>query len=230
MNPMKIAIFTLTRDRLAYTKRSFKSLKEKAGYPYDHYVIDNGSTDGTKEWLAKQKDLKIISLNKKNEGISKACNKALDILLKKDYDLIIKMDNDCEIISSDILKELVEIYEKIPPFYMKFMLSPRVDGLNFQPQRIDEMEINHHPIGITHIIGGIFQPMPTECYKKYRYNEDMAKAKGQDEDINLWFRQMGGQTGYIEDLVVEHMDTTEGQKKKYPKYFIRKAKEEICKK
>jgi len=37
---------------------------------------------------------------------------------------------------------------------------------------------------------------------------------------------MGGQMGYIEDLIVEHMDSTEGQKKKYPKYFKRKYGEE----
>lgn len=223
---MKIAIFTLTRDRLEYTKRSFQSLKENAGYPYDHYIIDNGSTDGTQDWLREQKDLIFISINKENVGISKACNQALDTLLKKDYDLIIKMDNDCEIISTDILKELVEIYQHIPPFFMKFMLSPRVEGLNYQPERIDQMEIANHPIGITHIIGGIFQPMLTECYKQYRYKEDLPKAKGQDEDINLWFRNMGGQVGYIEDLVVEHMDSTEGQKVKFPEYFKRKANEE----
>lgn len=224
---MKIAIFTLTRDRLDYTKRSFQSLKEKAGYPYDHYIIDNGSTDGTQEWLKEQKDLIILSLNKENQGISKACNRALETILKKDYDLIIKMDNDCEIVSTDILKELVEIYQSIPPFFIKFMLSPRVEGLNYQPERIDRMEINNHPIGITNIIGGIFQPMLTECYKQYRYNEDLPKAKGQDEDINTWFKIMGGQMGYIEDLVIEHMNGTNQQMKDYPEYFKRKANEEI---
>jgi glycosyltransferase involved in cell wall biosynthesis len=223
---MKIAVFTLTRDRLDFTKRSFKSLKKNAGYPYSHFIIDNGSEDGTQDWLRKQKDLTIISLNKENQGISKACNRALKTILKQDFDLIIKMDNDCEIVSSDILKELVNVYEAIPPFYCKFMLSPRVEGLNYQPQRIDRMEIAHHPVGITQIIGGIFQPIPTKCYKLYNYPENLPKAKGQDEDINTWFRQLGGQVGYIEDLIVEHMDSTEGQKIKYPEYFNRKAKEE----
>lgn len=223
---MKIAIFTLTRDRLDYTKRSFASLKEKAGYPYDHYIIDNGSTDGTQEWLREQKDLIVLALNKENKGISEGCNRALETILKKDYDLIIKMDNDCEIISSDILKELVEVYKYIPPFYFKFMLSPKVEGLNNPVPRIAEMEINGHPIGLTNIIGGIFQPVPTECYKLYHYDEKLPKAKGQDEHLNGWFKAMGGQIGYIEDLIVEHMDTTNGQAEKYPEYFERKAKEE----
>lgn len=223
---MKIAVFTLTRDRLDYTKRSFASLRENSGYPYDHYVIDNGSEDGTVEWLNEQKDIHVIAFNSENKGISASCNLALDHILPKGYDLIIKFDNDCEVVSSDILKELVSVYEKIPPFYFKFMLSPRVEGLNYQPERIDRMEIDGHPIGITPIIGGIFQPVLSECYKLYRYNESLPKAKGQDEDLNAWFRQMGGQVGYIEDLIVEHMDSTEGQKEKYPSYFERKYKEE----
>jgi len=224
--PLKIAIFTITRDRLEYTKRSFKSLKKNAGYPYDHYVIDNGSTDGTQEWLSKQKGLTVIQMFKENKGISKACNTALNRILKDDYDLIIKMDNDCEIISSDILKELVGIYSCIPPFYQKFMLSPRVEGLNHQPVRKMFMEIDQHKVGLTGIIGGIFQPVPADCYKLYKYDEKLPKAKGQDEHLNGWFGAMGGQVGYVEDLVVEHMDTTEGQKEKYPEYFERKKGEE----
>ena len=227
MKKLKVAVFTKTRDRLEYTKKSFKSLKDKAGYPYDHYVLDNGSTDGTVEWLKKRKNITIVSLEKENIGISKANNKLLEVILKKDYDLIISFDNDCEVVSSDIIKQIVEIYEHIPPFYFKFMLSPKVEGLNFQPQRVDGMEIAHHTVGITYIIGGIFQVMPAECYKLYRFPEELAKAKGQDEDINLFFHKMGGQCGYIEDLVVEHRDTTNGQMVKYPEYFDRKAKEEI---
>jgi glycosyltransferase involved in cell wall biosynthesis len=224
---MKVAIYTKTRDRLEYTKRSFKSLKENAGYPYDHYVIDNGSTDGTQEWLKKQKDIVVVGLNKENEGISKANNRLLETILKKDYDLVISFDNDCFVVSSDSIKQIVDVYKAIPPFYLKFMLSPRVEGLNYPPQRIDRTEIEGHEIGITPIIGGIFQISTAECMKQYRFPEDLAKAKGQDEDINYWFHTMGGITGYIEDIVVEHMDTTDGQKKKYPNYFARKSKEEI---
>lgn len=225
---LKIAIYTKTRDRLEYTQRSFKSLKANAGYPYDHYVLDNGSTDGTAEWLkANEKDFKKVIYFPENKGISIANNTLLGHIAENRYDLLISFDNDCEVVSSDILKQIVEVYESIPPFYLKFMLSPKVEGLNFQPQRIDKTEIADHLIGITYIVGGIFQICPAECLKNYLFPEELAKAKGQDEDINAWFHRLGGITGYIEDLVVMHMDSTEGQKKKYPKYFQRKYKEEI---
>jgi len=93
---MKVAIYTLCRDRLAYSKRCFRSLWQNAGYPVDHYVIDNGSTDGTVEWLySNAKRFKKIVLEPDNTGISYASNMALDII-GNGYDLIVKMDNDCE--------------------------------------------------------------------------------------------------------------------------------------
>ena len=47
----KIAVYTLTRDRIEYTKECFAMLESKAGIEYDHYIVDNGSQDGTVEWL-----------------------------------------------------------------------------------------------------------------------------------------------------------------------------------
>ena len=50
---MKIALFTLTKDRLEYTKQTFKSLNEKTDLTFDHFVIDQASKDKTVEWLKK---------------------------------------------------------------------------------------------------------------------------------------------------------------------------------
>jgi hypothetical protein len=223
---MKVAFFTLTRDRLDYTRHCFKVLREKAGYPFDHFVVDNGSTDGTQDWLLEQRDLTIVQLNRENLGISRACNQALERILQGNYDLIIKFDNDCEVVSADILRKLVEVYQSIPPFFAKFMLSPRVDGLKTPITRLGEVKLGDHTIGITTIIGGIFQPVPAECYRIYRADEALPFAAGQDEHLTDWFSRMGGIIGYIEDLVVNHYETTMGQEERYPAYFARKFGEE----
>jgi GT2 family glycosyltransferase len=73
---MKIAIYTLTRDRIEYTKKCFQSLQENAGYSYDHYIIDNGSKDGTADWLKEGNYTKVI-YNPENVGISNGSNQAL---------------------------------------------------------------------------------------------------------------------------------------------------------
>ena len=51
----RVACFVLTWNRLDYTMRALESLDRTAGYPIDVFIVDNGSTDGTTEWLQKFK-------------------------------------------------------------------------------------------------------------------------------------------------------------------------------
>jgi len=92
---MKIAIYTLTRDRLEYTEHCFASLKAQSwGYPYDHFVFDNGSQDGTVDWLRNEYKPFFLARDDYNKGISLASNILLSEIFHGNYDLIIKMDND----------------------------------------------------------------------------------------------------------------------------------------
>jgi GT2 family glycosyltransferase len=65
---VRIAVVTLTRDRLEYTKHCFETLRVNAGCDYDHFVLDQGSGDGTAEWLIRQDDLEVVPLAE-NVGI-----------------------------------------------------------------------------------------------------------------------------------------------------------------
>ena len=221
---MKIAIYTLTRDRLEYTIDCFNVLWEKAGFQYNHYVVDNGSEDRTPQWLHKHTDkFKHIIFNTKNLGISKASNQALQYILQYPYDLIIKMDNDCMIKSKNILKRIVDLYTKIHDLCI---LSPRVEGLIYQPYRYEYKYMAGKRIGLTQIIGGLFHIVPYSIYKNCKFPTNLPKAKGQDEYICHWAKICGAKIGYIEELVVEHYEGTRNQQKRYPEYFKRKAMEE----
>ena len=65
--PLKVAIFSLTYDRLEYTKECFDSMYKTAGYPIDvHVIVDNGSKDGTIEWVkeyCKTNDIELEVVN-----------------------------------------------------------------------------------------------------------------------------------------------------------------------
>ena len=222
---MKVAVYSLTRDRLDYTKHCFQTLKEKAGMEYDHFIIDNGSEDGTQEWL-KTQNFKQVIFNKENVGISKASNQALEEILKGDYDLIIKFDNDCEVVSENIIGQITEIYQDIKKFDSKYVLSPRVEGINHQPARGHYTQLAERRIGITGVVGGLFHIVPRSVYRDYRYAENLPKAKGQDETFCEWARHNGCEVGYIEGLVVNHYEGTDNQAKRYPDYFKRKWNEE----
>lgn len=231
MKPQRIAVYTLTRERLEYTERSFALLKKKAGMEYDHFVVDNGSKDATPEWLRKHGiNFKHLILNEVNEGISVGSNMALQAIREAEeaggfkYDLIIKMDNDCEIATDTIFERICHLYEALGEEWNKYLLSPRVEGINTQPRRLNELP---HNIGQTSIVGGLFHIVPRRIYEEYgAYPLNVPKAKGQDDDFCAWANRQGFIVGYIEDLLVKHMDTTDGQCQKFPEYFKRKWKEE----
>lgn len=244
---MKIAIYSLTRDRLQYTKDCFASLRENAGMPFDHYVFDNGSTDGTQEWLMSELDerrLFAVCRFGTNQGISFGSNYCVDAIFdpprahpfsffdrgasKPDrYDLICKFDNDCYIRTPNILPQIRAVAAEAGD---NWILSPRVEGINKQPKRVRTVDIGGHPIGETGIVGGLFHIVPASVYRRYMdaggYPEDLPLAKYQDDRFCHWWRKQGGRCGYIEDLVVEHYEGTDAQAKRFPEYFSRKWAEE----
>ncbi len=242
---MRIAIYSLTRDRLQYTKDCFASLRENAGMPFDHYVFDNGSTDGTQEWLMSELDerrLFAVCRFGTNQGISYGSNCCIDTMFNtpraasfafrddedlSDYSIIIKVDNDCYVRTPNILPQICAVAAEAGD---NWILSPRVEGINKQPKRVRTVDIGGHPVGETGIVGGLFHVVPASVYRRYMdaggYPEDLPLAKYQDDRFCHWWRKQGGRCGYIEDLVVEHYRGTDQQAIDHPQYFIRKWAEE----
>ncbi len=227
---MRIAIYTLTRDRIEYTQQCFASLYENAGAKFDHYILDNGSVDGTRQWLNFQADagkFKWYSPQSENLGISVASNMLLRRILQEDYDVILKFDNDCFVRTPNILQHVAEV---VTAAGENWIFSPRVEGINKQPRRVRNVEIAGHPIGVVGIVGGLFHVVPASAYRLYveqgGYPEHLPKARGQDDQLCAWWRRRGENCGYIEDVIVEHYETTDGQARRYPEYFERKWMEE----
>lgn len=84
---MGISIVILTFNNIEYTKKCIESIgKHTNKEEYEVIVVDNNSTDETREWLPKQKDLKII-LNDENVGFPKGCNIGIQAS-KKENDIL----------------------------------------------------------------------------------------------------------------------------------------------
>lgn len=245
----KVAIFTITKDRLDYTKRTFESMHKTTEYPFDHFVIDNGSTDGTVEWIEKNDKGWITGghNNEKNVGISKASNQALDLIQNKEmhgneYDIIAKVDNDCEFMTEGWLEDIVDIFQRNE----KFILSPYVEGLRDNPGGAPRSgygyvcpEDEKHYLGITNHIGGICCAAHKKAYldfdeatlgfRPWRWKEKSFLHGNQDVEFSVHCQEMAIQPAYLEAHRVEHMDTTAGQEEKMPEYFELRKEEKRTK-
>ena len=74
---MKLSIITLTHNKLSYTKKFVESLFRYTD-DFELIIVDNGSTDGTREFISKIPNVKLI-LNEDNLGYSKGNNQGLSI-------------------------------------------------------------------------------------------------------------------------------------------------------
>ena len=174
---MKVAVLTLTRDRLAYTQHCFAKLREFAGCEYDHFVFDQGSGDGTMEWLrAYQRDPETticIYPSSMNIGISRAMNRTLEYVTsfarfwQYEYDVIVKFDNDCELTQPNTLRDVCQL-----ALDGNAILSPRILGLINPPAPQGEFAISGEAIVDIPQIGGIFMAVPAWIYRDgFRYDE-----------------------------------------------------------
>lgn len=91
----KTAIIILTYNNLKYNKGCLESIRKYTrDGTYEIVVVDNNSTDGTKEWLLKQENIKIV-LNNENYGFPKGCNIGIEAT-DKDCDIML-LNNDVEV-------------------------------------------------------------------------------------------------------------------------------------
>lgn len=223
----RVAVFTLTYDRLDYTKKSFESLYKTAGYALDHFVVDNGSEDGTVNWLEKEWTNPLgkshFRLNGENKGISKGSNQALDDI-GKDYDIIVKVDNDCLFLTEGWLAKMVEIWKS----NHRIALSCYPQGLKDNPggaPRIGQGTIRGELVGMTKHLGGILHFVSADAYSDFRWDEEDFLHGHQDLEFSNYLMFNGYQQAYLENYFIEHINTTEGQHKDYPYYFERRKAE-----
>lgn len=87
---MRLIISTATHNNLSYTQSFLNSIT--TSYPCEIFIINNGSSDGTSEWL-KENDYNFIDY-KENRGFSYAYNDAMDYALTEEDSLLIFSGND----------------------------------------------------------------------------------------------------------------------------------------
>jgi len=87
-----VAVVILTWNAVAFTRACLGSLRSCTDHPHWRIVVvDNGSTDGTVEWLATQDWLTLVA-NDRNEGFSRGCN--IGIAATEPDEDVVLLNND----------------------------------------------------------------------------------------------------------------------------------------
>jgi glycosyltransferase involved in cell wall biosynthesis len=196
----KILVITITRNRLETTRKYLSQLKRKAGYEYKHVIVDNGSLDGTVEWL-KGKGYDVVS-NIENEGIVRAWVRGYNYAIKKGFkpDYVMKFDDDCEIVTDNILQRIMNFYEQVGDKYITAPLDLNILP-SYKPQIVDNRkELGSFRVEITTHTGGMFTVIPIKAF------ELMIKDGGIEKDVERggFWRNNGYFSVYLQDLKTLH--------------------------
>jgi GT2 family glycosyltransferase len=135
MNPVLI----LTHNGIAFTERCVDSLRRQ-DIPVIIYTVDNGSTDGTREWMEKSNDIKWCRLDH-NAGVSFGWNDGLGRIFGTDrlfnYEGRIDIFEHCLVIGNDTV---------LPNFFYRELLSynlPFVTGVAVDSMKQAEILPEH---------------------------------------------------------------------------------------
>ena len=192
--PRYVNICMVTFNRLEFTKSAIASILEFTCFPYVITVVDNGSTDGTVEYLqALKKEGIIINLIllKENVGVAKASNLAWSQEPEVEYYL--KFDNDIVIQKPNWLERMVEVIDACPDLAMV--------GYNFEPKSYPIQIMNGQQVRPKiGNLGGACVLIPKRTEKRLGFwCEDYGLYGEEDADYGIRINLTGLKQAYMED-------------------------------
>ncbi len=151
-----IPILMITWNRLEYTKKAINAIIENTNHPYKLFIWDNGSTDGTVDYLKKLKDKNIrIHYSKTNTGLVPPQNYFFNSF--KDYNYVAKVDNDT-IVPRNWLSRLKEVMDSFPLFAVEadhfLMLSYDVKTNDEYYRHLFSSDFKDFKLYFSEIVGG----------------------------------------------------------------------------
>lgn len=192
---MKVAAVTITYNRLPLTKKTVDSFYSKTSVDH-HLFVDNGSTDGTVGYL-KLKDH--ICLDK-NYGIAVAFKTAVEQL--KGYDYILKLDNDIETVSDDIIAKMIRFYELNGTDFVCSPVDLNLDPA-YAPASLGKRIMNGYDCRFVTHTGGAFQLIPYNVCA--RLCQDFRHLKAGDYMIGKYYRRLNYKPVYLAGLEIKHI-------------------------
>ncbi len=195
MTSKYVNIGIVTFNRLDFTKQAIASIIKHTTHPHIITIVDNGSTDGTQEYLRELQEIKIVKnvvLLENNIGVAKASNLAWKQEPEADYYL--KYDNDIVIEKNNWLSNLVSVIDAVP--------SIGVIGYNFEQNSYPIRYFGNYQVRIKEKgnIGGACFLIPKRTHRILGYwCEDYGLYGFEDCDYSFRVSLSGLLNAYMED-------------------------------
>lgn len=219
------SIIVVTCNRSIFSEMTITSILRNTHYPFELIILDNGSTDGTVEYLKyieeKHPEVSVIYY-KTNQGKAKAANHGFQ-LSKGDY--LIGLDDDV-LVPNGWLTKMTNALDQIPKVgWLSFNLEKKYwksfnrngkDPNVFRPEY--ERKYGDYTIQMVPAVAGFCVAMPRSTYEKLGGYTEKSYYGGVDGDYNRRAKDHGLITGYLMEVVGIHFGGSEEEADLYPEY------------
>lgn len=206
-----ITLMMVTYNRLDLTKQTLQSIKDTVSVNYNLVIIDNGSTDGTKEYLTENYPGAILVFNDENKGIAVARNQAMKIAVDLKTDWFCTIDNDV-ILPNRWLSDCIDILSVNKSFGM---IGVNMEGVKYPLISCGGVSFQEKPRGN---LGTACIVFPSSLQKMLGYfNTEYGLYGEEDADYGMRARVLGYRLGYIKEMG-EHIGVGEFDQGEYREF------------
>lgn len=135
----EVSIVLAAFNALEYSRACLKSILEHTPLSYELVLIDNGSSDGTKEYFETIPGARIIQ-NEKNLGFARGYNQGIKAGRGK---YIVLINNDC-IVSANWLSNMLSCADSDPAIGMVGPRGNRINGVQKMDLEFSNLQEFHH--------------------------------------------------------------------------------------
>lgn len=106
----RVAVLLTCYNHSAYLPAAVEGVRAQTFCDFEIVALDDGSTDGTREWLAGQPDLRVV-LNERNLGTYGTLNRGLELVGDAEFVAVL---NDDDVWAPEKLARQVELMDRRP--------------------------------------------------------------------------------------------------------------------
>ncbi len=138
---MRLLVIIVTYNGMKWLDKCLSSV-EKSSVKGDLFIVDNGSTDGSKDFIKNHYPEATFIESKENLGFGKANNLGLKFALDQNYDYVYLLNQDAWV-ETDTFEKLISVSKDNPDYGI---LSPL--QTNRQKTRLDSTFFEYSPINL----------------------------------------------------------------------------------